>query len=625
MTEIVSSPLRIRSSENRVALSHVLSMVEQGSVEKVVLSRSRTLDDEGGAPVVVEVLERLRRDRPGCHTFWIRGGETDFIGSTPELLVDKRADRIETQAIAGTARRGVDEAEDRELARRLADSGKDRREQQAVTRAIGEILEPLTAELELSDRPEIMSLPEAFHLHTPIRGRLRVPTSALEIAGMLHPTPAVCGLPRSVALDLLAREESERGWYTGAVGWLGAGGDGAFAVALRAALVDGPRTTLWAPDRAARIIGALGEESIRRVVPLLSPSRASALLRRLDDAQRDRCLAALDEALAGELRELATYPSDTAGALMDPRVTSFRAEATAREVIQRLRRFRNRRIQDVFVVSDDGILEGAVALQEVVLADPAAKLGTLADRSAPSVEAVASREVVLETFATHRVGSLPVVDFEGRLMGVLRQRQLVQAAEERAAAQALSMVGVSRDERAMSSAAFAVRKRLPWLQINLLTAFLAAGVVGLFEETIAKVTALAVLLPVVAGQSGNTGAQALAVTMRGLALREIRPRHWPQVAMKEVLAGAGNGIAVALTTAAAVYVWSRSTGLTLVIGVSMVLSMVIAGLAGASIPMILTLLRQDPAQSSSIVLTTVTDVAGFLSFLGIATLMSSML
>jgi magnesium transporter len=129
----------------------------------------------------------------------------------------------------------------------------------------------------------------------------------------------------------------------------------------------------------------------------------------------------------------------------------------------------------------------------------------------------------------------------------------------------------------------------------------------------------------VAGQSGNTGAQALAVTMRGLALREIRLRHWMRVALKEVMAGAGNGLAVALTTAAAVFFWSGSVGLTLVIAVSMVISMTMAGLSGAVIPMILTALRQDPAQSSSIVLTTITDVVGFMSFLGIATLLRGML
>jgi magnesium transporter len=187
------------------------------------------------------------------------------------------------------------------------------------------------------------------------------------------------------------------------------------------------------------------------------------------------------------------------------------------------------------------------------------------------------------------------------------------------------MVGVSKDERALSKVSFAVRKRLPWLQINLLTAFLAASVVGLFEETIARVTALAVLLPVVAGQSGNTGAQALAVTLRGLALREVTERHWPKLVVKEFFAGLLNGLAVAAVTMLSVYAWSGSLGLCIVIGLAMVMAMSIAGVAGAAVPVVLSALGQDPAQSSSIVLTTVTDVFGFFSFLGLATLFSSML
>jgi magnesium transporter len=134
-----------------------------------------------------------------------------------------------------------------------------------------------------------------------------------------------------------------------------------------------------------------------------------------------------------------------------------------------------------------------------------------------------------------------------------------------------------------------------------------------------------VLLPVVAGQSGNTGAQALAVTMRGLALREIRARHWFRVARKELAAGMINGVAVATVTALGTLLWSRSVGMALVIGASMVCSMIVAGLAGASVPMALILLRQDPAAASSIVLTTITDVMGFLTFLGLATLASGML
>jgi magnesium transporter len=379
------------------------------------------------------------------------------------------------------------------------------------------------------------------------------------------------------------------------------------------------------PDRAARLVASLGAEATRQVLNALDPNRAANLLARLDPEERQACLAVLDESLARELRELAEYPRDTAGGLMDPRITTFRPDATVRDVVRRLRTFQRRRVQDVFLVDPEDRLLGSVALQEVVLAPSDTRLETIMRAPTPQVHATSPREEVVEELQRHRVTSLPVVDFDGRVLGVLRQDELITAARAEAAADLVTMVGAGKDERALSPPQFAVRKRLPWLQVNLLTAFLAASVVGLFEQTIAAYTALAVLLPVVAGQSGNTGAQALAVTMRGLALREVRSRHWLRVSLKEVVVGFGNGLAVAVTTSLAVYVWSRSVGLALVIGVSMVISMTLAGLSGATIPMVLTALRQDPAQSSSIILTTVTDVVGFFSFLGIATLLAGAL
>jgi magnesium transporter len=261
----------------------------------------------------------------------------------------------------------------------------------------------------------------------------------------------------------------------------------------------------------------------------------------------------------------------------------------------------------------------------VAVASPAARLESLALPAVAAVQPLTTREEVVDELSRRQLRSLPVVDFEGRFLGALRHDALFKAVEEEVTADIQTMVGASKEERALSKPSFAVRKRLPWLEINLVTAFLAAAVVGVFEDTIARFTALAVLLPVVAGQSGNTGAQALAVTMRGLALREIRLRHWWRVSLKEVAVAFVNGVAVALTTATGVYVWSRSIGLALVIGTSMVISMVAAGLAGAGVPMLLTASGQDPAQSSSIILTTVTDVVGFFSFLGIATLLASML
>jgi len=281
----------------------------------------------------------------------------------------------------------------------------------------------------------------------------------------------------------------------------------------------------------------------------------------------------------------------------------------------------------ILVGADDaGKLLGLVDLVDVVRADPRASLETLLPAvPAVRVNALTPREDIIDLFSRFRLRLLPVVDIEDRLLGVIYQSTVIQAAQEEAATDMQAMVGVSRDERALSSPLLAMRRRLPWLNINLLTAFLAASVVGLFEHTIAQFTALAVLLPVVAGQSGNTGAQALAVIMRGLALREIRVRHWQRVLLKELLAGALNGMAIAVVTGLGVFVWSHSAGLSLVIGAAMILSMALAGLAGAVIPLLLARLGQDPAQSASIILTTVTDITGFFSFLGLATLFSGLL
>ncbi len=378
------------------------------------------------------------------------------------------------------------------------------------------------------------------------------------------------------------------------------------------------------PHVAAEVLSKLGLDSQRDIVASMDPVRTTAMLGWIDDEPRDALLDRIDPTLARELRAMAEYPPETAGRLMDPRAVGFKPGTTVQQALTRLRATKARRVSDVFFTDDERILTGAVTIQELALAEPSGLLETLV-RPVSAVQAIDPQEEVIERFDKGRVTSLPVVDFEGRLLGVIRYHTLAKTAQEDVAADMLSMVGASRQERALSPVFFAVRKRLPWLEINLATAFLAASVVGVFEDTIARFTALAVLLPVVAGQSGNTGAQALAVTMRGLAMREIRISQWPTVVRKEASVALINGIAVSLTTAAGVWIWSRSTGLALVIGTSMVLSMVSAGVAGVLVPTGLTMIGQDPAQSSSIILTTVTDIVGFASFLGIATLLSQLL
>ena len=404
------------------------------------------------------------------------------------------------------------------------------------------------------------------------------------------------------------------------------------AAAETAALISGalPLTTALILERmnprvAAEALLKLQNDGARHVIAVMNPARAAAVVVSMPIAERDTLLSQVEPKIANEIREILSYPSDTAGALMDPRITAFGEETTVDEALRKMRTFKEKELGSIYLQNESGRLAGAVSLGEIATAAPETKLKELVRGATAMVTVTASREEIVAYLKEQRLDTLPVVDADSRLVGVIRYRQLIAATEADASMSLQTMLGVGKEERALSNVRFAVRQRLPWLEINLLTAFAAASVVGAFEGTIAKYTALAVLLPVVAGQSGNAGMQALAVTMRGLALREIRPRHWPRLLVKEAGVGLLNGIAVALTTMIGVFLWSQSYGLTIVIGLAMVGAMLLAGLSGAIVPVVLKALRQDPATSSSIVLTTFTDCGGFLFFLGLATLLSSLL
>lgn len=386
--------------------------------------------------------------------------------------------------------------------------------------------------------------------------------------------------------------------------------------------------TLWdglMPDTATTVLQRLPQANVKQILQRGDPVRLARAIVRLTVEQRQSLMALVDSARQRELNSLVQYPEDSAGSLMDPRFIPLYENLTVREALHRIRKLKPRFSRQLYLIDNDGRLQRMVEIHKLALAEGEETLVALSQPVPAVVTATATREEVVEQLEQHRITDLPVVDIAGRLIGVIRYDALMEAVRKESSVDILTMVGASRNERALSRVGFVVRKRLPWLSINLLTAFLAAAVVGLFEGTIAKFTALAVLLPVVAGQSGNTGAQALAVTMRGLALREIGTSQWLRVAKKEIGAGFINGAAIALMTSVGVLVWSSSAGLALVIGSSMVIAMVAAAFSGVIIPVILSSLGQDPAQSSSIILTTVTDVVGFFAFLGIATLLSGML
>ncbi|WP_167855010.1 magnesium transporter [Mangrovimicrobium sediminis] len=379
------------------------------------------------------------------------------------------------------------------------------------------------------------------------------------------------------------------------------------------------------PGRLTDLFLSLEPDRRARVLQLASLRTALLILRSLAPEERATELEALPGRIRTEFEELLDYPERTAGRFMDRLRSRYRREQSVGEALSELRRSHSQRVRSLYLVDTEDTLVGRVDLQDMALAEPETPMADLLHPVEAVAQLSATEEDLVALFDSSRSDSIPVVDDEGKLLGIIRYTNLFQAAEEAATADIQRMVGASADERALSPPLFAVKRRLVWLHINLLTAFLAAAVVGLFESTIAQFTALAILLPVVAGQSGNAGSQALAVTMRGLALREVSTLQWRTVLNKELQIGLINGTALALTCGLGVWVWSQSAGLALVIAIAMVTAMVMAGIAGALVPMVLARLGQDPATASSIILTTVTDVAGFLSFLGTATLLSGLL
>ena len=263
---------------------------------------------------------------------------------------------------------------------------------------------------------------------------------------------------------------------------------------------------------------ALSPERQTRVLQLVSIRCALLILRDLSADERKATVKSLPASVQKEFNQLLEFPSHTAGRFMDRVQVTAHGDQTVRQTLESIRQSSAHRIRSLYLVTRDGVLTGRVDLQDMALASADAPMEELNQPVKDVAYLNSTEDELVDLFDRSRLDSIPVVDHDFKLIGIIRYTNLFQAAEDAASADIQRMVGVSADERALSPPLFAVKRRIIWLHINLLTAFLAAAVVGLFESTIAQFTALAILLPVVAGQSGNAGSQALAVTMRGLAL-----------------------------------------------------------------------------------------------------------
>ncbi len=383
-----------------------------------------------------------------------------------------------------------------------------------------------------------------------------------------------------------------------------------------------------APHDAADMLEARPPEDAVPVLEALNPMVAQQVLHEMTDAHRCQVLAVAPIEKARQWMHNREHPEDSVGWLMEPPVAVFRPSMTIRETIEALRKLTKRAFITYGYVTDEANkLLGVLVFRDLMLGRPDATLAEVMYRNVFVLQPDMELTEAMKKTVNRHIPVYPVCDAEGRLLGLVRGQNLFEARAIEISAQAGTMVGVEKEERLSTPIFRSLRFRHPWLQINLVTAFFAAAVVGVFEATLERIVLLAAFLPVLAGQSGNTGCQALAVALRGMTLGDLGEGDEKRLVMKEGLLGLLNGVLVGLTAGVGMSIYAMMQGhasavmLGLVVWLAMVASCVVSGLCGALIPLTLKKLGADPATASSIFLTTATDVVSMGVFLGLATLL----
>lgn len=373
---------------------------------------------------------------------------------------------------------------------------------------------------------------------------------------------------------------------------------------------------------AAEVLKAADAELFREITLALEPHHAASIFVHLPSEGREKLLEHLPKRLRLEIQDYLSFPEGSVGRLMVRSFLAFGTEVTVREAIDRIRQLSLRRTPTsyAYVVDGENRVQGVMNMRDLLLAEPDQELGKIMRSDVFTLHCFTDREEAAAEVSKRRYFAVPVVDTEGHLLGIIQAEHLISGVQDEYTEDLQRMVGAGADERVSSSIGYSLRKRLPWLHVNLATAFLAAGVVALFEDLISRITVLAVFLPVVAGQGGNAGAQSLAIVMRGLVMREIPRGKIRSVIVKESVLGMATGAVTGCVTGVVAWLWNGNPWLGLVIGAAMIVNLFVAGFAGATIPILMKSVGLDPAQSSSIVLTTVTDIVGFFAFLGCALL-----
>jgi len=374
------------------------------------------------------------------------------------------------------------------------------------------------------------------------------------------------------------------------------------------------------PEPGAQLLTGRSAEDIAKLLHELPSDDAAALIDYLPEELSREVLELMRRRESGQVESLLEYGERTAGRIMNPAVFALNEDLTVGEAITALQSSRDvEMVFYLYVVDVRRHLVGVTSLRRLLLVSPETPLKRIMTPDVISVRVDTDQEEVARQVASYNLLAVPVVDEENKLAGVVTVDDVIDVIKDEATEDLLRLAGVSGDERIATPAGEALRKRLPWLGVNLVTAFVAASVVALFEGTIEQVTALAVFMPIVAGMGGNAATQTLTVIVRGLALGELSWVNARKALGKEAVIGLGNGLALGAVAAGVAWVTKSDPILGLLLGMAMVCNMFVAATAGTLVPLGLKALKVDPALASSVFITTFTDVVGFASFLGLAT------
>src|SRR6185369_5124313 len=373
------------------------------------------------------------------------------------------------------------------------------------------------------------------------------------------------------------------------------------------------------PEGGAALLADRSAEDIARLLHDLPSDDAAAIIENLPEALSAAVLELIEKRPGDEVGDLLEYEEQTAGRIMNPKVFALSEDMTAGESITTLQGSRDvEMVFYLYVVDARRHLVGVVSLRRLLLVPPPTPLKRIMTTDLTSVRTDTDQEEVARLVASYNLLAIPVVDEENKLVGVITVDDVIDVIKDEATEDVYRLAGVAGDDRVFSTAGESLRKRVPWLEVNLMTAFLAASVVALFEGKIKDVPVLAVFMPVVAGMGGNAATQTLTVIVRGIALGELTWANSRKALLKEAAVGIGNGVVLGLVAAVVAWITRGSPILGLILCAAMIINMFVAATAGTLIPLGLRAINIDPALASSVFITTLTDVFGFFSFLGLA-------